>query len=96
MYTNQSATPEHTRAPELMCCHTPGDGVEETCAYLRALQRLRAWTTRAEEAQRAKATERKAINELWLLVAEVSTAHDQCPDHQALVAARTANWRLTQ
>jgi hypothetical protein len=79
MFTNQSADLEGVRPPDLGCQHAPNAATEETCAYLRALGRLRACIERAERSHRAGQVDRRWIGELWLLQAEVSSALDGCP-----------------
>jgi hypothetical protein len=87
MYTNQAAEPGQFRPPDLSCNHAPGEGHSETCTYLRALDRVRAWADRAEQAHREGKNNRMLLSELWMIYAETSTAHDLCPDHAALVPA---------
>lgn len=84
MHTNQSADLEASRPPELCCQHAPGAATLENCAYLRALERLRAWTERAGDGHREGTSDRRIIGELWLLQAEVSAALDRCPNTAAL------------
>jgi hypothetical protein len=82
MRTNQSANPGDPRVPELRCRHAKGAARPETCAYLRALERLRQWIDRAEQAHVRGDDTPLQIEELWLLMAEISTAFDLCPDAQ--------------
>lgn len=84
MYTNQSADPAQLHLPPLACRHAPGEASAETCTYLRVIERVRAWTDRAEQAQRDGRSQRLLLGELFLLFAEAQTAHDLCPDHVAV------------
>lgn len=85
MYTNQSADPAQLQLPPLACHHAPGEGTAETCAYLRVIERVRAWADRAELAQHEGRSHRLLLGELFLLFAEAQGTHDLCPDHVALV-----------
>jgi hypothetical protein len=80
MQTNQTAVLSDPRTAQLQCRHACGEACQETCAYLRALERLRAWIVRAERAHLHGEVRRPAIGELWLLMAEVSTAWEYCPN----------------
>jgi hypothetical protein len=79
MQTNQTAVLGDPRVAVLRCHHASGEACHETCAYLRALERLRAWIDRAEGAHARGVVRRSSIGELWLLMAEVSTAVEHCP-----------------
>lgn len=81
MQTNQTADPSQTLLPPLACEHEPGKGSAESCAYLRTLARVRSWVERAEQAQRDGGNQQPLLGELFMLFAEVHTAHDHCPDH---------------
>ncbi len=85
MHTNQSADPEHLQLPELACRHAPGEGSAETCTYLRMIERVRAWADRAEQAHHVGSRRGLFVGELWLLFADVQSAHDACPTHVALI-----------
>ncbi len=85
MHTNQSADPELLQLPELACQHAPGEGSAETCTYLRMIERVRAWADRAEQAHQAGLGRGLFVGELWLLFADVQSAHDACPTHVALI-----------
>jgi hypothetical protein len=98
MYTNQDATPGQTTPPHA-CRHAPGRTDAEHCRYLRALDALRAWIGRAEQAHAGGACRREQVGELWMLQAELSYALDHCPNcsdgqgrqmADALVSARPA------
>jgi hypothetical protein len=78
MYTNQSAIPESHHRSEAHCQHAPGRGTTETCAYLRALARVREWVDRAERAHASGEGERALMGRLWMLQADVSFALDHC------------------
>jgi hypothetical protein len=84
MLTNQSADLGISEQPELCCSHAPGGATVGNCAYLRALERLRAWTDRASQEHQAGNSDRRLIGELWMLQAEVSSALDRCPNVTAL------------
>jgi hypothetical protein len=83
MQTNQTADPSQAILPPLACAHAPGESTAQTCAYLRAVARVRGWTERAEQAQREGADQQPLLGELYVLFAEVQAAHDLCPDHVA-------------
>lgn len=92
--TNQTADPQMPQLPELACTHAPGEASAQTCAFLRGIERVRAWADRAEHAHRSRRArperaERAPLDgELWLLFAEVQGAYDRCPDHVALAQVR--------
>jgi hypothetical protein len=88
MDTNQSAEPGQPLPPALACRHAPGEGSIETCGYLRAVHRMRAWTERAEAAHRAGDGHRLLQGELSVLYGEICAAQDACPDYAALVTTR--------
>lgn len=83
MQTNQSADPSQVILPPLACAHAPGDSSTQNCAYLRAVARVRGWTERAAQAQRDGVDQQPLLGELYVLFAEVQTAHNFCPDHVA-------------
>jgi len=85
MHTNQAADPTNPWPPDLACRHAPGEASEDTCAYMRTIERVRAWADRAEQAHRDGRADSRHLGELWLIFAEASTAHELCPDHAALV-----------
>lgn len=86
------------QVPELACQHAPGEGSAQSCAFLRAVLRVRAWADRAERAYHSRTDHTRADHagfdhsaldgELWLLVGEVQSAYHRCPDHSALVESR--------
>jgi hypothetical protein len=76
------------QVPELACRHEPGEGSAQSCAYVRAVQRVRAWAERAEHPVCAHRGRSPLDGELWLLFAEVQTAYDRCPDHIAVFELR--------
>jgi hypothetical protein len=90
MVTNQSAEPGQSLPPALACRHAPGEGSIETCAYLRAVHRVRAWADRAETAHRVGVGSRLLQGELSVLYGDVCAAQDACPDYAALVETRDA------
>jgi len=93
MQTNQSADLSTTLPPPLRCQHAPGEATPETCAYLRALERLRARTDQAFVDHRAGRSERQLVGDFWRLHAEMATALDQCPDLAPVpVSLRRRTW----
>lgn len=93
MYTNQAIDLDDVRVPGLRCHHAPGEATPENCAYLRAVERVRSWAERAEDSlnmgQNAGASDQRQrqLSELWLLFADVSAAHDLCPNTVAALPA---------
>lgn len=82
MYTNQDAAPQATRAAQA-CTHASGEATPETCAYLRLLRDVLAWTARAEATHRAGVSAHAQLGELWVLQARLSYALDHCPNTEA-------------
>lgn len=89
MFTNQAAVPDEYLAEELRCHHAPGAADETNCAYVRALARLRAWVSRAEETHRTGKDDRQVIGDLWRIQAELACALDRCPNMMESTAARS-------
>lgn len=91
MYTNQAIDLDDVRVPGLRCHHAPGEATPETCAYLRAVERVRSWAERAEDTLSAGQSDQRPgqrqLSELWLLFADVSAAHDCCPNTVAAFSA---------
>ena len=87
MHTNQAAAPGTSVPRGRGCTHTPGAATLETCHYLRTLERISAWITRARDNHLSGGDERKLMGELWLLQAELSTALDFCPNVRPYQAA---------
>lgn len=80
MHTNQAASPGAYIPHGRGCAHAPGEATLDTCHYLRMLERISDWITRAREMHASGGDERRLVGELWLLQAELSTALDFCPN----------------
>lgn len=80
MHTNQAAAPGTSIPRGRACTHTPGVATLDTCHYLRTLERISVWITKARELHMAGGDERRLMGELWILQAELSTALDLCPN----------------
>jgi hypothetical protein len=78
MQTNQAIEPSGSRRSWSPCQHQGDDSREEGCRYLHTLERLRGWAARAEHLHLHDEDERLMMGELWLLMAEASTAFDLC------------------
>jgi hypothetical protein len=88
LHTNQAAAEEIVAGAG--CGHGPGKGDQATCRYLRALAALQTAIAEAERAYQQDPPTRRILGELWLLLAEVSSAHDSCPSTSHFVHAGAA------